>query len=153
MRSTPLLPSLPGPLWPGVIAPDKRPIYGLNRTKACFFHYTDFCIYTAYLCGTEVFKIELSWHRNCVFMLNWIIWNKTVWSFNSVYCPVSWGCRILWLHLCRGVRLPPISRSVLDMILNNPMVRFQQGWSFVNAEYPFIAIASSSTLARNGITW
>ena len=32
MRSTPLLPSLPGPLWPGVVAPDKGPIYGLNRT-------------------------------------------------------------------------------------------------------------------------
>ena len=23
MRSTPLLPSLPGPVWPGVVAPDK----------------------------------------------------------------------------------------------------------------------------------
>ena len=22
-------------------------------------------------------------------------------------CPVSWGCRIHWLHLCRGVRPPP----------------------------------------------
>ena len=44
MRSTPSLPSLPGPLWPGVVAPDKGPIYGLNRTKPCFFHYTDFCI-------------------------------------------------------------------------------------------------------------
>ena len=32
MWSTPLLPLLPGPLWPGVIAPDKGPIYGLNRT-------------------------------------------------------------------------------------------------------------------------
>ena len=44
MQSTPLLPSLPGPLWPGVVAPDKGPIYGLNRTKLCFFHNTDFCI-------------------------------------------------------------------------------------------------------------
>ena len=33
MRSTPSLPSLPGPLWPGVVAPDKGPIYGLNRTN------------------------------------------------------------------------------------------------------------------------
>ena len=33
MRNTPLLSSLPGPLWPGVVAPDKGPIYGLNRTK------------------------------------------------------------------------------------------------------------------------
>ena len=44
MRSTPSLPSLPGPLWPGVVAPDKGPIYGLNRTQPCFFHYTDLCI-------------------------------------------------------------------------------------------------------------
>ena len=44
MRSIPSLPSLPGPLWPGVVAPDKGPIYGLNRTWPCFLHYTDFCI-------------------------------------------------------------------------------------------------------------
>ena len=31
MRSTPSLPSLPGHLWPGVVAPDKGPINGLNR--------------------------------------------------------------------------------------------------------------------------
>ena len=44
MWSTPLLPSLPGRLWPGVVAPDKGPIYGLIRTKPCFLHYSDFCI-------------------------------------------------------------------------------------------------------------
>ena len=33
MRSTPSLPSLPGSLWPGVVAPDEGPIYGLNRTN------------------------------------------------------------------------------------------------------------------------
>ena len=33
MRSIPLLPSLPGPFWPGVVVPDKGPIYGLNRIK------------------------------------------------------------------------------------------------------------------------
>ena len=44
MRSTPLLPSLPGPLWPGVVTPDMSPINGLNRTKPCFLHYTEFCI-------------------------------------------------------------------------------------------------------------
>ena len=44
MRSTLSLPLLPGQLWPGVVAPDKGPLYGLNRTKPCFFHYTDFCI-------------------------------------------------------------------------------------------------------------
>ena len=44
MRSIPLMPSPPGPLMPGVIAPDKGPIYGLNRIKPCFLHYSDFCI-------------------------------------------------------------------------------------------------------------
>ena len=33
MQSTPSLPLLPGPLWPGVVAPDKGPTYGLNRTN------------------------------------------------------------------------------------------------------------------------
>ena len=42
MRSTPSLPLLPGPLWHGVVAPDKGPIYGLNRIKPCFIQYTDF---------------------------------------------------------------------------------------------------------------
>ena len=46
MRSKPSLQSLPGPLWAGVVAPDKGPIYGLNRTKPCFLHYTDFDIET-----------------------------------------------------------------------------------------------------------
>ena len=33
IRSTSSLPLLPGPLWHGVVAPDKCPIYGLNRTN------------------------------------------------------------------------------------------------------------------------
>ena len=34
MRSTPSFQLLPGPLWPGVVAPDKGPIYGLNRINS-----------------------------------------------------------------------------------------------------------------------
>ena len=44
-------------------------------------------------------------------------------------CPVSWGCKIHWLHLSRGVR-PLTQISVLDMTLTNLMVRFQWCWSF-----------------------
>ncbi len=51
MRSTPLSLLLPGPLWPGVVAPDKGPIYGLNRTKQWL-----------------VFAVFI--HLNCVFMLS-----------------------------------------------------------------------------------
>ena len=37
-------PKLTGLLWPGVVAPDKGPIYGLNRTKPWFLEFTAFCI-------------------------------------------------------------------------------------------------------------
>ena len=50
-------------------------------------------------------------------------------------CPVSWGYRIHWLHLCRGVRPPPLT-SVLDRTLINLMVRFQQCWSFGECGVP-----------------
>ena len=44
MWSTPLLPPLPCPLWPRVVAPDKGPIYGLNQTRLWFHEFTVFCI-------------------------------------------------------------------------------------------------------------
>ena len=53
MRNTTSLPSLPGPLWPGVVAPDRALSMG---------------------------QIEL----NCVLMLNWIAWNRTV--FDILLC-------------------------------------------------------------------
>ena len=49
-------------------------------------------------------------------------------SLSIYFYPVTWGCRIHWLHLGRGVR--PLLTSVLDMTLNNLMVWFQQCWSF-----------------------
>ena len=55
MRSTPSLPSLPGPLLPGVLALDKSLIYGLNRTKPRLLEFTVFL------------------YLNCLFMLNWIV--------------------------------------------------------------------------------
>ena len=69
IRSTSSLPSLPGPLWPGVVAPDKSPIYGLNRTKPWFLEFTG-----------------VFWHLNCVFMLNWIVSNRTILTFTVNLC-------------------------------------------------------------------
>ena len=37
MQSTPSMPSLPGPIWPRVVAYDKSCIYALNRTKLCTY--------------------------------------------------------------------------------------------------------------------
>ena len=49
MQSTPSLSSLPGPLWTGVVAPNRVLSMG---------------------------QIEL----NCVLMLNWIVWNRTIFA-------------------------------------------------------------------------
>ena len=51
MRSTPSLPSLPFPLWPGLVGPT-GPIYGLELNR-----------------GLSLLVGEVS-HLNCVFMLN-----------------------------------------------------------------------------------
>ena len=50
MRRTPSMPSLPGLLCPGELAPDKGPIYGLNTTKLWLLDFAIFCIETVYLC-------------------------------------------------------------------------------------------------------
>ena len=41
--------------------------------------------------------------------------------------PVSWGCEIHWLHLCRGSKTS--LTSILDMTLNNLIVRSFRQWS------------------------
>ena len=58
MWSTPSLPLLPGPLWPGMVASDKGPIYGLNRTNYI-------------LMLNWIVWIRTVW-------LNWIAWNRNV---------------------------------------------------------------------------
>ena len=47
-------------------------------------------------------------------------------------CPVGWGCRMHRLNLCRGMRPSP---SVLDMIINDLMMRFQWCWSFAECHH------------------
>ena len=49
MWCTPSLPSLPGPLWPEGVAPDKGPIYWSNRTKPWFREFPVFA-FKLYLC-------------------------------------------------------------------------------------------------------
>ena len=55
MRSTPSLPSIPGPIWPRVVAPDKG--FSMGQIKKL----------------------------NSVLMLNWIVWNITVSDNQTVY--------------------------------------------------------------------
>ena len=39
------------------------------------------------------------------FSFRWIFLAQL--SYSTFICSVSWGCRIHWLHLCRGVSPPP----------------------------------------------
>ena len=50
-----------------------------------------------------------------------------------IHCPFGWDCRIHWPHLCRGVKTP---MSVLDITLNNLVVRFQWCWGFGKCGIP-----------------
>ena len=65
MHSTPLLPSLPGPLWPGVVAPDK--VLSMGKIELNYVVMLNWIIW-----------IRTVWHWNCVLMLNWTVWNRTV---------------------------------------------------------------------------
>ena len=70
MRSTPLLPSLPGPLWPGVVAPD-------SVLYICQIE--QFLVLKLYLCWTKLFEIELFIRikMDLVFYnLQWLIFHK-----------------------------------------------------------------------------
>ena len=71
MRSSPSLPSLLGLLWPRVVA--------LNNVLSM-----DQIELNCVLSSTVLFEIELFWHLNCVLMLNWIVWNRTVYMYISI---------------------------------------------------------------------
>ena len=62
MRSTPSLPLLPGSLWLGVVAPDKRLIYGLNRTNIILMLNWIVWIRTVWL--NRIGKMKCFWQLN-----------------------------------------------------------------------------------------
>ena len=71
-------------------------------------------------------KMEIIMTENKMIMLIYTTANeddRPIFFLNSLSCQVCWGWRIHWLHLCRGER--PTLTSVLDMTLNNLMVRLQ----------------------------
>ena len=70
MQSTPSLPLLLGPLWPGVIAPDR--VLSMGQIEQ-----------NVYLCY---------WYLNCILMQNWIVWNGTVFDIETVLT-LNW---IIW---------------------------------------------------------
>ena len=66
MQSTPSLPALPGPLWPGVVAPDRALTMGQTELNCVLM--------LKWIVGNRnVFDTET------VLMLNWTVWIRTLW--------------------------------------------------------------------------
>ena len=76
-------------------------------------------------------EIELFWHLNCVLMLNWIFWNKTV----------------LTLTLCSEQLVRAVEYTNCSECPGYDTKQSDAG-ALGNAEHPFIAIAPKSTLSR-----
>ena len=75
MGSTPSLPSLPGPLWPKVRAPDIVQSTGKIELKCLLM-----INWTVW--NRTVFTFNWVLTKNSVLMLNWIVCKRSVWSFN-----------------------------------------------------------------------
>ena len=67
IRSTPSLPSLPGPLWPGVVM-----VLSMSQIKLI-----------SVLIITWIVWSRSFWHLNCILMLNWIVWNRTNYMYKN----------------------------------------------------------------------
>ena len=83
---------------------------------------------------TELMNISFCWSANihvskCRSLLANVA-NEFVLTYLAIN-PVGWGCRIHWLHLCRGVRPPPT--SLVSWIWR--MARIQP-WSFEDCGVP-----------------
>ena len=73
IRSTPLLPSLPGPPRPGVLAPDN--VLSMGQIEQNSVLILNWIVWNRTVLHLN--EIEL----NCIPMLNWIDWNRTVLTF------------------------------------------------------------------------
>ena len=113
MRSTPSVPSLLGPLWPEVVAPDKGPIYGSNRTNGILM--LNWIVWLNWIAwNRNVLTIKPYLNLNCVLMLNWIIWNRTVFDIKTVFtlnwivtynCLTSLKWKCFWQLNCTYAKL------------------------------------------------
>ena len=89
MRNTPSLPSLSGPLWLGVVSPDRVLSMGQIELNCVLM-----LNWIAWNRNVLIFKLRtyaklncLKW--NCFCMLNWIVWNRSFWLCNCTYAKLN----------------------------------------------------------------
>ena len=78
MQSTPSLPSLPGPLWWGVVAPDRVLSMGQIELNCVL-------ILNWILWNRTVFDIESVSKHKTILILNWVVWNRTVYRYKNEF--------------------------------------------------------------------
>ena len=92
MQSTPSLPSLSGPLWSWVVAPDR--VLSMSQIELNCVHKLNWfawnrTVLIIKLCTCAKLNC-LKWNSLC--MLNWIVWNRTVFDIETVLM-LNW---IVW---------------------------------------------------------
>ena len=93
MRSIPSLPSVPGPLWNRVVAPDSVISIGQIELN---------CV----LLRNRSFWKRISFDIETVLTLNWIVWNRTLLTFNCVdknILRLSWIIWKKWIAWNRNI--------------------------------------------------
>ena len=68
--STPLLPSLPGPLWPEMVAPDR--VLFMSQIEL------DCILMANWIVWKELFLHLAVCKQKTILIVNWIVWNRTV---------------------------------------------------------------------------
>ena len=77
MQSYSSLPSFPRPFWSEMLASYRILSIGSNRTKLC--------TYAKLNCS----KQNCFWHLNYVLVLNWTVWNRTVYMYKNGF-DIKW---------------------------------------------------------------
>ena len=71
-------------------------------------------------------------------------------DFHMIYRPVSWGCRIRWLHLCRGVKPP--QRGYLLAVGGDPWCLRTGSW-WLSSTWPENRVVKSLATHLFGPYW
>ena len=102
IQSTPSLPSFQGPLWLGVVAPDRVLSMGLMELNSVLM------------------QKSIIWNRIVFFFIenvlrrNWIVWNRTVWLNR-----IAWNRNVLTIKLCTHAKLNYLEKKLIIWIKMN----------------------------------
>ena len=102
-------------------------------------------------------SLQLIWGSELQ-LLNWGSWGPPLLGAGSLYsilsptnsCPVSWGCRICWLHLCRGVNPP--QRGYLLAVGGDPWCLRTGSW-WLSSTWPENQVVKSLATHHFGPYW